>query len=971
MADEYLPDPITSDDEPVSRGSIDQEPAIDEIPEYIPDRRFVLLPTDAKTTPSPVSSDDERKRRGRRPKDTKLDPIGLPEMMREPSPYAWTKPNTLPGKSSLSDALLSPDANPPSAGHNFADIPRSVPASPPIGAVPHTSARPRVPSTHRFSNDRLPTAIRPDALPRRKASPPPRAAASSSEEDSARRESTDRRKTSLNAHRHYENPHASAPDVIPRRTTERPPRSSHHDLPYGPDDSAYVAPRRNTDKASQSPSNDSPYRTGDSSPEVGARKNTERPPRSSHYDLPHRLDDHVSDVPPRRNTDKTPRSSYHDLPNRPDNSVPLKSTTSHAGKQSEHQVDADDHKSSSRPMSARYTTSPPYSPIIDGEGSRANRSRADSHESSSSHSSPQPSPRLSKSSFAAIGAAGTAAALHHRKSASRLSRHAASEARDAVPRRMPTSHPVQAQSQLPYPDDEGNFQSLPREADHRYLNPDRMFRPEIQEHRASSKSATPHSSAPVLNERPSLPTRKSGGHDSMGLLSPPGADHQYNHTDHRFQSDLRDYKPSSGSAIPAASVPVSNGRPQLSTHNSGVHEPLGLPLSSSSRRRSTSSARLKTAAELKVLCRDLPICPRPVYTAEYDDWYTLEGCPHFDICPECLATIFGDTVYMVYFKRSTSRRGLGKTVEVRCDFNDAWIRLAWLLTLKREIPSLELIKALVNSSGIQAEEPCPGSKVGIRNWYSIRDGHGHFLRGFAVCSADVKKLQILFPGFRDLWQPLPVRASYSWGDDSGGLQRLCSLRPMRNNRFATFIDGLVAHHEPSYNRGRLPGTTDFVSLVRRKHGLRECERDNMVVDGDWHFIPSLLPALTVCEDCYDEVISPLVKADSDIAMRFNTEARMIPNESRLGVSCQLYSGRMRDVFRYAVQVKDLQYLDRKGMERREMEERLQRRILEIKRQVKAIQSESARYGRSAEMDQELKLLVREERDLGRQWVDWE
>ena len=598
-----------------------------------------------------------------------------------------------------------------------------------------------------------------------------------------------------------------------------------------------------------------------------------------------------------------------------------------------HTRTASTHKLPHVQPSSHYPPSPPRSPRLGQDRFRATPPSSlppskPTSQTASVHASPQPSPRLSRSStatdalwgsVAASAAAALAGAAHHSRQSSRRSTPTIPESSRAPPRSVPLSQPQQPSFSLPYPDEDTTFQSMPSERDHMYLPPDQppIHQP-VPENisRPVSRSGLPTSSAPLPLRRPELPTRNSA---------------------------VQDFPPSP--RAPGYARPVSSAGP---------------------------TTKLKTPSQLKALARPLPSCSRQSYSSEYDEWFTLDGCPSFDICSGCLETVFNNTIYRSSFKPSPSRLLVGRGLQVRCDFGDAWVRLGWLLIVQRESTSLDLIKALVNTSPpSDSDEACPGAVEAVRDWYSIRDRDGHFLRGFAVCSADVRKLQTLFPGFRELWQPLPMRNSYSYANDFGGLMRTCSLRPALNNRFPQYIDTLVRIHEPAYQAGRMPDVSDFVSLVRRKTLMHECTRDDMVREQPWHFIPSLLPAFTVCEDCYDAVVMPAIEKDADVAMRFNREAQIVHNEGRLGSSCQLYSSRMRNIFQRAVQDNDLKYLARKAIARKETEDRLQERVTDNRRLIRRLKASSGVYGLSLQASHDLETLEQEMHELSDEWMQWE
>lgn len=74
-----------------------------------------------------------------------------------------------------------------------------------------------------------------------------------------------------------------------------------------------------------------------------------------------------------------------------------------------------------------------------------------------------------------------------------------------------------------------------------------------------------------------------------------------------------------------------------------------------------------------------------------------------------------------------------------------------------------------------------------------------------------------------------------------------------------------------------------------------------------------LPELTVCDECYDAVVWPLVEDDqntSEIPHKFIRGRQTVPL-----ASCQLYSNRMQDAFRKACRRNDLSYLETKLREK--------------------------------------------------------
>ena len=131
----------------------------------------------------------------------------------------------------------------------------------------------------------------------------------------------------------------------------------------------------------------------------------------------------------------------------------------------------------------------------------------------------------------------------------------------------------------------------------------------------------------------------------------------------------------------------------------------------------------------------------------------------------------------------------------------------------------------------------------------------------------------------------------------------------------------------SYSRKkdyRSKDVTDFAELVKGKMRYRECQKDSMLATPLWHFMTAL-PELTICEECYEEVVWPL--KDKPLAREIQMTLQKVPtyrpDHHIAGVSCQLYSERMRSVFRDAVAGNDFETLKHEAQMRFSVEHRLQ------------------------------------------------
>ena len=354
---------------------------------------------------------------------------------------------------------------------------------------------------------------------------------------------------------------------------------------------------------------------------------------------------------------------------------------------------------------------------------------------------------------------------------------------------------------------------------------------------------------------------------------------------------------------------TSTTSPVVSSHSHPGHNP--------------TSSRSATSG----VPRRPPACPRTQPSRQPDDWYTLIGCPEFDICSSCYEKNFGSGSFHKYFKLAEAKDPRQK---VKCDFGSPWMRLAWLLTQQQRRYDLDLIYAVARISS--DESRCPGEYGEARNWFTVPDKRGAALEGFDVCSADAKKIEALMPSLRGMF----IRRPHGTGQ-----RRKCEFR-VETKRFPEYLDLLVDIDENAHIKRKQPDFQRFQDFARQKAQTRECMKDDMLEGVGWHFIPQL-PEFTVCEECYSCVVWPSIVEGSSVASRFNRTPQLVceakrgdrrrdssSNTAGLAASCQLYSTRMRKIYRTAVQTGDLGYLARKARERKDKEEELQARFAKLK-----------------------------------------
>lgn len=442
--------------------------------------------------------------------------------------------------------------------------------------------------------------------------------------------------------------------------------------------------------------------------------------------------------------------------------------------------------------------------------------------------------------------------------------------------------------------------------------------------------------APQINVKSPSPARPSNAPNPLpypvddrvsDAFMPPEQAYQYDHSTtappappprqpypESFPRAPQSPMPSSPRERPSDSFP----RPQVPIRQSTA--PDDLPRMrrsrSSSLRSQSSQDGQRNERKTLSLNKPLPSCPRKDPSSEYDDWYTLDGCPNFDICPTCYISVFADTPFNDYFKpvrRYDSRF---------CDFASPWMRLAWLLTIKQQRKGLDLLYTLATIDDMN--RPCPNDRlINGGEWYGIPDQRdGVHVANFAICPCDLKMTETLFPSIRGYMTRLPSTNQME-------RPRRCSLR-IESKRFPKYLDLLLEIDEAARAKGRAPDIQRFINMARDHAIKEECTRGTLSVRKPWHFIPSL-PEFTVCEECYDEVVWPEIQKKNSIARLFNRNLQFVPGEDSTGSGCCLYSERMRRIWDRAVEDRDYNYLERKAVDRKKTEVRTERKKADLNR----------------------------------------
>lgn len=294
------------------------------------------------------------------------------------------------------------------------------------------------------------------------------------------------------------------------------------------------------------------------------------------------------------------------------------------------------------------------------------------------------------------------------------------------------------------------------------------------------------------------------------------------------------------------------------------------------------------------------------------DWLTLPRTD-FNICPDCYQGVFANTEYRTQFQpmlRPTDR-------PIACDFGSSpWYRIAWLLTLKNEHSDLRLFYQVDNVATASRNQPCPGSRNAPRNWFTVRDPYKRrVVPKFTVCYQCAKTVEVLLPSLMGTFIPLDSRPE--------PLSSICALhfKPLRK-RFALYFDTLETTADKAVKSSEPPDISALASKIERLSAVEECREDSPIPDSYWHTM-QYLPEFTVCADCFDEVVRPRL-GNNIIARNFYKE----PQRMQLA-TCQLYSERMREIFKKACRRNDPKYLRARVLERLQVEADIHSQLVQL------------------------------------------
>lgn len=303
----------------------------------------------------------------------------------------------------------------------------------------------------------------------------------------------------------------------------------------------------------------------------------------------------------------------------------------------------------------------------------------------------------------------------------------------------------------------------------------------------------------------------------------------------------------------------------------------------------------------------LPDCPMKRPTIGYTNWLTLPRCDNFTICLPCYEQVFYPTEFRDLFFQAPYRF---RERELSCDLGTSpWYRIAWLMTRKYRRTDLRLLQGV---SDVLSKEriPCYGNARVTRMWYSITDPETRrCIPDFRVCSPCAKAVEILFPSLMGVFVPKDRQAEPRSGR--------CSLYFTANrNRFLTYFDVFEKCHDVAMETKSAPDVQRLADNINFWAKVVECPRDEPLRNAAWYTMASI-PEMTVCNECFLDVVFPELVADIDANTVAGSEHRSVARDFYQKQSlieeatvCQMASPKMREIFRRACRLEDgIDFLD--------------------------------------------------------------
>ncbi|KAL8688550.1 MAG: hypothetical protein Q9218_005568, partial [Villophora microphyllina] len=359
-----------------------------------------------------------------------------------------------------------------------------------------------------------------------------------------------------------------------------------------------------------------------------------------------------------------------------------------------------------------------------------------------------------------------------------------------------------------------------------------------------------------------------------------------------------------------------HNRPSLTTDSSRAEQKGDI---SDSRHLSLKSPTTTRAASVGAAPAALPPCPRSEPVSGYHDWYTLRENSTFKICPSCREAVteagYGRHLVTAFTKPPDR--------PVQCSFSIPFNRMAYLLMIKKRRSDIDILYDMADIA--EDTLPCTGKRPSSRDWYRINEiDSDRSVSGFYACPYCVQSLETIFPILKGNVFHKSRSSRHSTEE------RACDLRA-DSSRFTAYVDLLEDTANQAMEYRRAPNVYRFVELAKSMGAVPPCSRDDLLRGKLWPPLPTL-PELTICSECYEDAVWPKVLHGSSLAGQVQRRPQLV-GKAQEGLSCQMYSERMRKVFSEACHDGDagFEHLRRAALRRYRVERELQRRIVDAQR----------------------------------------
>ncbi|KAK4155448.1 hypothetical protein C8A00DRAFT_13503 [Chaetomidium leptoderma] len=300
-----------------------------------------------------------------------------------------------------------------------------------------------------------------------------------------------------------------------------------------------------------------------------------------------------------------------------------------------------------------------------------------------------------------------------------------------------------------------------------------------------------------------------------------------------------------------------------------------------------------------------------------EQFLTLKRAENFTICPACYGALFANTQFQHLFVSAPTRSG---DQVISCDFGSSpWYRIAYLMTMQHEYPDLRLLQGIASVAA--RSQVCTGTQPASRIWYSMMAPHSRRpVQTFNACHGCAKMVEVLLPNLAGVFVPL---------DSHEATRGICELHfaPDRK-RFFDYFDEMKTTSAKSLSRRTAPNLTELVDRIREISLHEECLRNTPIPNRRWH-VMQRVPEFTVCEECFNIVVWPKIESedDSEVPTNFYKSKQLMPL-----AACQLYSARMRRVFREACKYDDFEFLASCVLHRLQVLAEVKERYKELQRE---------------------------------------